>query len=157
MKTLHTMCVICPLLIGASCVEQTSAMCRIVDVNSAGKIAFPSKLLLEVAPGSGGIGSTANYVLLSPALFQREGVGEISKVLVMADLEHNASGCQADIKTTDHMVICSAVVPRSSLQVIVSYRGAPSLAKYQVHVLSIAEDVSSQLISCERNNPRKAG
>src|SRR5579875_3430797 len=54
------------LPIAAGCVQHVPSTCKKVSINSAGAFQFRATRLLAIATGSGGLGSVANYVIISP-------------------------------------------------------------------------------------------
>jgi hypothetical protein len=111
---------------------------------------FPPKLLVEVAPGAGGLNSSANYVLLSTKASQQRFGVEISRILVMANVTNRNPRCRP---TQGETIECEVALLTPTLKALISYEVKPKdadLVGYLAQSEAVANEISNELAICNR-------
>lgn len=126
-----------------SCAQQSERVCKKIEINSAGTYCLDPARVLGVAPGSGGSGSVANYVRISPPVNSKEMFSDVSKIILMGDANPTTEPrCEV---TKDATHSCAMSVAGKKLKVIVYFR--PTAAgRIEERTRLVAKDVSQEVI-----------
>jgi len=132
------------LPIAAGCVQHVPSTCKKVSINSAGAFQFRATRLLAIATGSGGLGSVANYVIISPPPDASD-----EKIIVMADVSPTRAPLCRYNPHTDTVLNCSVSLPDYKLRVLVNFSvpgNEQSPHNYVVRTREIASYVEKDVL-----------
>jgi len=126
------------------CAQQPTRACKEVEINSAGVYCLDSTRLLGIAPGSGGLGSVANYVRISPPSIPGESFDDVSKIVLIADVDPAAEPrCQA--AKDSGSLNCAMSVGGKKLNAIVTFRSTGA-GRLEERTKIVATDAAQNVI-----------
>jgi hypothetical protein len=133
------------LPLSSGCAEQSTALCKQIAINSAGKFSFNTRRVTAIATGSGGLGSVANYVIVSPPA----GITDVQKIIVMADVKPARSPrCRAN-SGAERAISCTVSLSDAGLKIVAKFNAGNVDGGFQVYeseTRQIASYVSKEVI-----------
>jgi hypothetical protein len=129
-------------IFGLGCASHRPQACKEIEINSAGAYCLDSTRLVGVSTGSGGLGSVANYVMISPSPVSGEKFEDVSTIILMADLPPVTEPSCSEAKDG---LRCVASVPNTMLKVIVAFH-QPGAGRFIERTQALAKDAGENVI-----------
>lgn len=130
-----------------SCAQEQTLKCKDVEINSAGTYCLDSTRLVGVAPGSGGLGSVANYVRISPPTRAGESFDDVSNIILMANVQPSvAPRCQVGESASSLSCLMSVVGTKLNIIVTFSSTATREQGRFEERTKIVALDVSAHVI-----------